>query len=384
MNTSTFVNGRVLLDGEFQSDRAVIVEDGFIAAILPSAEVDGSSAPVTDLGGGYLLPGFIDIQVNGGGGVLFNDDPTVEGISTIARAHRQFGTTGLLPTLISDDLDVIHQALNAAECAIDAGVPGILGIHIEGPFLSQERSGVHDITKLRKLTEQIICDLEPLERGCSLLTLAPETVEPGMIRTLVDKGFIVSCGHSNATYEAVTSAVNQGLTGFTHLYNAMSQLGVRTPGVVGAALDEDRAWCGIIVDGHHVSPAAIRIAWRCKGPKKLILVSDAMPLVGSEKSEFSLMGKRVTVTDGYCIDANGTLAGTALEMASAVRNMIDTTKCSLADGSTMASASPAAFLGLEQQMGHIRTGTRADLVVLDSELQVRQTMIGGLTEWIAS
>jgi N-acetylglucosamine-6-phosphate deacetylase len=383
MNPVTFVNGHVLLEGELRSDRAVVVEEGLIRSILPAAEAVENGTVVTDLGGNYLLPGFIDIQINGGGGVLFNEDPSVEGIRNIARAHRQFGTTGLLPTLISDDLDVIHRGLNAVDRAIDEGVPGILGIHIEGPFLSQERRGVHDATKLRKLTKEIIGELEPLKRGRSLLTLAPEAVEPGMISDLVQKGFIVSCGHSNAAYEQVIEALDQGLTGFTHLYNAMSQLAARTPGVVGAALDDDRSWCGIIVDDHHVAAAAVRIAWRCKGPERLILISDAMPLVGSPDKEFTLMGKRVTVTDGICIDSEGTLAGTALEMASALRNMMDTVQCSLAEGSAMASASPAAFLGLEKQMGQIKEGMRADLVVLDANRQVKRTIISGRNEWTA-
>lgn len=381
MRPVAYINGRVLQQNGFQSGLAVIVNDSTIVNVNPPDGLAQDEHDIFDLDGNYLIPGFIDTQVNGGGGVLFNDSPNLEGIKTIAKAHQQFGTTGLLPTLISAELDAIQQGVTAVNAAIEEGVPGVLGIHIEGPFLSREQNGIHDATKLKKITAGIISELEPVVTGCTVLTLAPETVAPDMIRQLSEKGFIVCAGHSNATYDEVSAAVDHGLSGFTHLFNAMSQLGVREPGMVGAALDHDITWCGIIVDGHHVSPSSLRIAYRCKGPEKLMLVTDAMPPVGSDESKFYLLGNRITVKDGVCVDANGTLAGTALEMASAVRNMMNATACSLAEASLMASTTPAAFLGLQHRTGTIKAGMRADFVVLDEQINAIKTIIGGRQTW---
>ena len=252
---------------------------------------------VYDLKGQLLVPGFIDTQVNGGGGVLFNDDPSVESIAAIGRAHRRFGTTGFLPTLISDDLDVVAKAVRAVQTAIAIGVPGVLGIHIEGPFLNEERKGVHDATKLRGLDEDALGLLTSLNGGRTLVTLAPERTSPQIIRKLADAGVIVSAGHTNATYEEIKDALSQGLTGFTHLFNAMSQLTGREPGAVGAALDDADSWCGIIVDGHHVDPVVLRIALRCKRPDRFMLVTDAMPSVGAPKKSFKLQGRPISVAD---------------------------------------------------------------------------------------
>jgi len=377
MNPVAYINGRVSIQGQIKDDLVIIVQDGLIEQVTHRLDPVVERVHTIDLNGMYVLPGFIDTQVNGGGGVLFNESPDVAGIKTIGVAHWQFGTSGFLPTLISDRLDVIRRGLDAVNAAIEQGVPGVLGIHIEGPFLAHERRGVHDSRKLQQLTHEIIRELEPVKSGRSILTLAPETVTPDMIRLLTAKGFIVCGGHSNASYAQVSEAVNHGLCGFTHLFNAMSPLGTREPGMVGAALDEESAWCGIIADNHHVSPAALRVAYRCKGPEKLMLVTDAMPPVGSGQKEFLLQGKRITVSDGVCRDPDGTLAGTALDMASALRNMIKDTGCSLADASIMASTSPAAFLNLSDERGTIEAGKRADLVILDESLDVHATLIGG-------
>jgi N-acetylglucosamine-6-phosphate deacetylase len=271
--------------------------------------------------------------------------------------------------------------MEAVSEAIEQEVPGVLGIHIEGPFLNVERRGVHDPARFRQLSRDILADLQPLENGCTLLTVAPETLEPGTVRELTTRGFRVCAGHSNATAEQIADAIGEGLCGFTHLYNAMSQLTGREPGVVGAALDNDETWCGIIVDGRHLSPVSVRIAYRCKGPRKLMLVTDAMPTVGSETRDFKLMGNTVTVKDGVCVDEKGTLAGSALDMAAALRNMIETTGCSLQDASMMASGSPAAFLGQHNCKGRIEAGMAADFVILDAHLQPRQTVIAGQAVW---
>lgn len=375
--TTAFLNGPVLTDGDLRDGLAVVVADGFIREIVPAEHLDPGIRERFDLEGDCLLPGFIDVQVNGGGGVLFNEEPTLEGITAIAKAHRRKGTTGLLPTLISDDLDVIRQGLAATRAAIEQGVPGVLGIHIEGPFLNRDRRGAHDAGRIRKLDWPTLDALEPLDNGATLLTLAPETLEPGMIRTLVSKGFIVSAGHSNATFEQVEAAAAEGLTGFTHLYNAMSQLTAREPGMVGAALRMSHAWCGLIADGHHVSPASADIAWRCKGTERLMLVTDAMPNAGTSLTEFMLQGRRIVVADGVCKTEDGTLAGASLDLAAAVRNMMAMTGCSLAEAVAMASSTPAAFLGLAQERGTIAPGLRADFVVADTGLNTLRTIAGG-------
>ena len=370
MRPIAYINGKVLQKQEFLNGLAVIVKDSAIVGIIPTEELVRDNHEIVDLDGNYLLPGFIDTQVNGGGGALFNNSPDIDGIKTIVKAHRQFGTTGMLLTLISDDLDVVQKGISAVNTAIETGVPGVLGIHIEGPFLNIEKRGIHDANKIRQLNAAIVRDLEPVKGGVTLLTVAPETMDAALISELKAKGFVICAGHTNATYAETSTAIDHGVTGFTHLFNAMSQLGAREPGVVGAALDHDDTWCGVIADGVHVSSASLRIAYRCKGSEKLMLVTDAMPPVGSPDNEFFLMGNRISVKDGICIDANGTLAGAALDMASAVRNMIKFTDCTLAEASIMASTSPAAFLGLQKQTGGINTGMLADFVVVDEQLNI--------------
>ena len=270
------------------------------------------------LQGGVLIPGFIDTQVNGGGGVLFNDDPTAEGVAAIGAAHRRFGTTGFLPTLISDDLEVIDHAIDAVEHAISRGVPGVLGIHIEGPFLNVRRKGIHDSSKFRVLEEAQVQRLTRLKGGRTMITLAPEMTTPEMIRRLVAAGAVVSAGHTDADYPTMRAALDAGLTGVTHLFNAMSQLGNRAPGVVGAALEDQSAWCGLIVDGHHVDPVTLKLALRCRPHDRFMLVTDAMPSVGAAADHFHLQGRRILVRNGACRDENGVLAGSDLDMASAL------------------------------------------------------------------
>lgn len=384
MKSTVFVNCRVLIDNALRDGLAVVVEDGLIAGIVPEEDDAVASVDVHDLNGKILLPGFIDAQVNGGGGILFNDGPDIDCIRAISKAHCQFGTTGFLPTLISDELDVLDRALLAVEQAIDEGVPGVLGMHIEGPFLNPERRGVHDEKKLRQLTAEAMSGLRPVRNGKTVLTLAPEAVEPGFIRKLVRQGFIVCAGHSNASYDDTIAALEQGVSGFTHLFNAMSQLGAREPGVVGAALDDRDSWCGVIADGHHVSPVSLRIACRCKGPERIMLVSDAMPPVGSAVTSFRLLDKVIEVAGGVCRDQHGTLAGTALDMASAVRNMMRFAGIGLPEAVSMASLNPASFLGLAPVTGSIEVGKRADLLVADNDLRILMTWMRGRLHFDAS
>ena len=374
---SVLVNGRILTQDGVVEGQALAIADGRIAGVLDPADLP-AGAPRHDLGGGLLVPGFIDTQVNGGSGVLFNDATTVEAIAAIGAAHRAYGTTGFLPTLISDDLAVVDAALRAVEQAIDAGVPGVLGVHIEGPFLNAKRKGIHDASKFRTLDDEAVALLSSLKRGKTLVTLAPETTTPEMIRQLTDAGVIVAAGHTNATYGAARQALDAGLTGFTHLFNAMSPLTSREPGVVGAALESQTAWCGIIVDGRHVDPAVLRIALRTRPLDRFMLVTDAMPTVGLADKSFDLQGRHIRVIDGVCVDDHGTLAGSDLDMIGAVRNAMTMMGLSLPDAIAIASSAPAAFLGLANQRGAIRAGQAADLVLLDDDLNVRETWIEGV------
>ena len=376
MSLEALVNGRVLGDEGFV-DRAVLIEHGRIADIVAADDARVRGAKVRDLGGALLLPGFLDLQVNGGGGVLFNDDPSVASIRAIGAAHRRFGTTGFLPTLISDDLSVVERAIAAARAAIVERVPGVVGVHIEGPFLSPARKGAHDAAKFRDLGSRFVELLAMLDNGRTLVTLAPERTTPGVIAELRAAGVVISAGHTNATYAQVAEAIDSGMTGFTHLFNAMSPLGSREPGAVGAALENDRTWCGIIVDGWHVDPVVLRIALRAKARERFMLVTDAMPIVGSEQATFTLQGRTIHVEDGKCVDELGTLTGSALDMASAVRNAVRLLGLSLEDAARMASTWPAEFLGLGRELGRIAPGYRASLVLADDDLNVIDTWIDG-------
>jgi N-acetylglucosamine-6-phosphate deacetylase len=371
------VNGRVMGDEGLIKGRCVLLEGGRIVDIMEESDPRCRAAPRHDLGGRLLLPGFIDSQVNGGGGVLFNDAPTVETIRAIGQAHRRFGTTGFLPTLISADLDVVARAIAAVQGAIEAGVPGVLGIHIEGPFLNVARKGVHDPAKLRELDTSAVGLLTSLRGGKTLVTLAPEMTTPDIIQKLVKAGVVVSAGHTNATYAEISIALHHGLTGFTHLFNAMSQLTGREPGVVGAALDDPGSWCGIIVDGEHTDPVVLRIALRCKPHNRFMLVTDAMPGVGTNSTSFNLQGRPITVAGNVCIDEDGRLAGSNIDMAGCVRNAVRLLHLSLPEAVRMASRHPAEFLGLGHVVGRIRAGYRANLVVADDELNVVETWIDG-------
>lgn len=374
---TALVNGRVLTDEGFVTGQAVLIEGERITAIVPANDARCLTASGYDLGGQMLLPGFIDTQVNGGGGVLFNTDPDVATIRTIGQAHRRFGTTGFLPTLISDDLNIVAKALAAVQASLAAGVPGVLGIHIEGPFLNVMRKGVHDSAKFRGLDESAIGLLTSLQGGCTLVTLAPEMTRPEMIAKLAAAGVTVSAGHTNADYPVIRASLRHGLKGFTHLFNAMSQLEAREPGVVGAALEDQDSWCGIIVDGRHVDPAVLRIALRCKRNDRFMLVTDAMPSVGTSEKSFQLQGRRISVEGNACVDEDGTLAGSHMDMAGAVRNAVSMLGLPLPEAVRMASRYPAEFLGIGQDVGRIAAGYRANLVQADDALNVLKTWIDG-------
>ena len=370
------VNGRILTDQGTRNQHAVLVENGRIRDVVADSDLP-REAERFDLEGHLLLPGFVDVQTNGGGGVLFGDTPNVETLETIAQAHSRFGTTAFLPTLISSDLDVIAEAITAVDRAIQAGVPGVAGIHIEGPFLSEARRGIHDASKFRKLDARAVALLSSLKHGKTLVTLAPEETTPDMIAALCRAGVIVSAGHTNATYAETRAALDAGLSGFTHLFNAMSPLASRAPGVVGAALDDRESWCGLIVDGRHVHPVTMRIALHCRSADRLMLVTDAMPSVGAAEKSFRLQGRLIRAENGACVAEDGTLAGTDLDMASAVRNAMRFLDLDLFAAARMASRNPAMFLGLADEIGRIAPGYRANLVLATDDLSVVRCWIDG-------
>jgi N-acetylglucosamine-6-phosphate deacetylase len=372
------INGRLLTGKGIVSGRTLLLSGARIEALVGAKDRRCREAAPVDLQGQLLLPGFIDVQVNGGGGVLFNDDPSPESIRAIGAAHRRFGTTGFLPTLISDDFDSIGRAIAAVQSALDAGMPGVLGIHIEGPFLNKTRRGVHDARHLRLLDDNSVSLLSRLKGGRTVLTLAPEMTTPGAIAQLTARGILVCAGHSAANFAQTTAAIAQGLRGFTHLFNAMARLEPRDPGIVGAALYDENTWCGIIVDGHHVDPIMLQLALRCKRHDRFMLVTDAMPAVGSGQHTFELQGRTIRVIDGVCRDENGTLAGTALDMAGAVRNAVCLLGLDIVEAARMASEYPAGFLGLGAELGRIEPGYRANLVLMDDQFRVQQTWIEGV------
>ncbi len=357
---------------------AVLIEDGRIADIVRDDDPRLAAARRHDLNGSLLLPGFIDTQVNGGGGVLFNDEPTIDTIRRMGAAHRKFGTTGFLPPLSRDDLSVMERAIGAVAAAIRESVPGVLGIHLEGPFLSTARKGVHNAEKFRQIDSQALELLTSLKAGKTLVTLAPEMTTPETIGKLRAAGVIVSAGHTNASYDDILEAYRQGLTGFTHLFNAMSPLTGREPGVVGAALSNPDAYCGIIVDARHVHPQTLKLALRCKPHDRFMLVTDGLANVGTAKESFNLLGATIRIENGVYVDENGTLAGSALDMSQAVRNAIGYLDVSLCEALAMASTAPARFLGLDQEYGVIAKGYRANLVTTNDALMVQNSWIDGI------
>lgn len=370
MSTFAITAERIFDGTQMRADHAVVIEHGRIADLLPRAQL-GVGLRIEQLDEGILAPGFVDVQVNGGGGVLLNDAPTVEGVATICDAHAGFGTTSLLPTLITDTPEVTARAVDAIKQAMAAATPGCIGVHLEGPFLSPERRGAHDAQLIRQMDDADVDAILAIGIETLLVTLSPERVPTRIIRRLADGGVIVSLGHSNATYEQIMAAADAGARGVTHIYNAMSPLTHRAPGVVGAALDSGALWCGLIADGHHVHPAAIGVALRAKRqPGRIFLVTDAMSTVGSDIQEFDLNGRRIRRQDGVLVLDDGTLAGSDLDMMSAVRFVVQRMKLDLAEALRMAAAYPAQFLG-RADIGHITKGARADLVQIDGALQAR-------------
>lgn len=369
-----FVNGTVLTGVGALDGANIDIVDGRIAAIEPA----GGAVDGIDLAGGWLVPGFVDLQVNGGGGVLFNDAPDVEAIRRIGAAHARFGTTGFMPTLISATPDQILLALDAVDRAVDQGVPGCIGLHVEGPAINGRRRGIHAAERLRMLDADVIARLVEPRRAKVMVTLAPEFTGLDDVRRLAESGVVVSLGHSDCDYDTARAAIAAGARGVTHLFNAMSAMHHRAPGLVGAVLEDRSIWSSIIVDGEHLHPAAVRIAVATRPADKLFLVTDAMPCVGTDIDAFELEGRPIRVVDGRCLGEDGTLAGAALDMAAAVRNTIAQTGIDVAAAVALAAANPAAYVGLQDERGRIAEGLSADFVQLDAHLQPVCTWMRGI------
>lgn len=364
---------RVLLPDGF-SPASLRIEDGRIVDVDRGRVADARVLPA----GSILAPGFLDLQVNGGGGVLFNDDPTPAAIARIVAAHRPGGTTGLLPTAITAAPGLIARAASGVLAAAD--LPGVRGIHLEGPFISPRRAGVHPPEWIRRMTAADTAAIAAIAaRTPTLLTLAPEETTPATIRTLAEAGIVLAAGHTEADPATIAAARTAGLRGFTHLWNAMPPLASRLPGPVGAALDDDALFAGVICDGIHVDALSLRLAFRGLGTERMFLVTDAMPPAGTALAGFELAGRPIRRWEGRLETADGTLAGADLTMIAAVRFAHATLGASLADALRMASETPARFMGLDGE-GRIAAGARADLVLLDAELDVVATAIGGAWE----
>lgn len=349
----------------------VSIEQGKIISVAKVADEKAEKIA------GLMAPGFIDVQVNGGGGALFNSAPTVETIKTIGSAHAKFGTTGFLPTLITDQVAVMEQAADAVAKAITENTPGVLGVHFEGPHLSIPKKGVHSPEFIRKISAQEMAVFTRQDLGKVVVTLAPENVAIEDIKTLVAAGVRVCLGHSNADFDTVYNALSAGATGFTHLFNAMSAFQAREPGMVGAALLDDNSWCGIIIDGHHVHYDAAKLAIRAKANGKIMLVTDAMPPVGTTDESFPFFDSKVIRTGDRLNALTGELAGSCLDMAGAVINTIKHLDIEPNEALRMASLYPASFLQLDNELGRLQPGCSADFVMLDTNYNVTQTWIAG-------
>lgn len=373
------VNATVFNGEDLFEDHAVVIDGKIIDDVLPRQDLAADIAIERDLQGGLLVPGFIDIQVNGGGGVLFNDTPTVETIRTIGRVHRRYGTTGFLPTLITGTVDVMQQALEAVAQAIAEQAPGVLGIHLEGPYLNKERKGAHDAAKFRLIDEAGLDMIASLRVGKTLITIAPELTTPGMIKRIVDAGVIVCAGHSTANYQQAREALKAGISGFTHLFNAMMPLQSRDPGMVGAALDDERGWFSIIADGYHNHPTSFRIAVNAKKPGGALLVTDAMPTVGAVEKSFRFGNETIHSVNGRCSNAAGSLVGSDLDMISAVNNTADFAKINWFEAVRMASLYPARALGIADTLGYIKPDYIANFVGLDANREIVATWIDGVS-----
>ena len=372
------VNGRIYSGHEVLDNHAVVVADGRIARVCPR-EALPVDIEQRDMAGANIAPGFIDLQLNGCGGVQFNDSLealSIETLETMQRANEKSGCTSFLPTLITSSDALMKRAIETMRAYLQKHQNQALGLHLEGPWLSKAKKGTHDPALIRlpdAAMVQYLCDNADV---ITKVTLAPENAGSDVIRQLTDAGIIVSAGHSNATYEEAKAGFSAGVSFATHLYNAMPTFAGREPGLIGALFDSPDVYCGIIADGLHVHYANVRNAKRIKGDK-LVLVTDATAPAGADISEFIFAGKTIYYRDGLCADENGTLSGSALTMIEAVQNSVEHAGIALDEALRMATLYPARAMGVERQSGSIEAGKIANLTVFTRDFKIIKTFVNG-------
>ncbi len=381
MTRKIALTGAEIFDGHMRHNNAALLLSGGVVSSVVSRDDIPSDFETVPLNGGFLAPGFIDLQANGGGGALFNEEPNIQGIQTICAAHARFGTTSLLATLITDTPEIMKRAIDAGIEAHEQKLPGFLGLHLEGPHLSTQKNGAHRLDLIRVLTDSDVETLREARRALPnlMVTLAPEAAEDAQITELIKAGICVSLGHTNASAERSKQAFKAGARSVTHLFNAMSGLTHREPGLVGALLNTDEAFAGLIADGHHVLPDAINVALRSKtGAGKIFLITDAMSTIGTDETVFELNGRQIFRKDGKLTLADGTLAGADLDMISAVRFIADNATLPFDEVLRMASLYPAQCLGIEKTRGHLIQGAVADVVYLNDSRNVQAIWAAGV------
>jgi len=371
-------NCKIYTGSDVLTDHAVVIENGLIKQVCPVTELpDGIE--VRDLDGANLSPGFIDLQLNGCGGVMLNDEITAETMQIMHRANLKSGCTSFLPTLITSSDEDMRAVITAAREYHNQYQNQSLGLHLEGPYLNVAKKGIHSVDHIRKSDSEmidLICENRDL---VAKVTLAPEQNDPEHIERLHQAGVVVSIGHTNATYAEARKGFESGITFATHLFNAMTPMVGREPGVVGAIYDTPEVYAGIIADGFHVDYANIRIAHKIKG-EKLVLVTDATAPAGADMEYFIFVGKKVYYRDGKCVDENGTLGGSALTMIEAVQNTVEHAGIALDEALRMATLYPATAMGVEGKLGRIKKGMVANLAVFDRDFNVKATVVNGQYE----
>ena len=368
--------GSQIFCGErFYDDHALLVEGKSIVDIVDKNNIPDNFNKI-ELDQGILAPGFIDLQVNGGGGVLFNNSPNKESLNTIIKAHQFFGTTSVMPTVISDSLEVLEQCIKTVTEEIKNN-SSLLGIHIEGPFFNTKYRGVHQKQYISTINSDYLNLFESLKGFPVMLTLAPECISSQQLKHLTSLGIKTLAGHSDATYDELDDAIKNGLDGFTHLFNAMGQISAREPGVVGSALHFENTFASIIVDLHHVHPSLIQLAYQLKPKGKLFFISDSMATINHGKPSFELYDEVVNESDGRLVNSEGKLAGSSITQIDAVKNAYQKCNIPLNQALAMASRYPAEYLGIENHLGSLKPGYRADLVHFDSNFKVHNAWVSG-------
>ena len=368
--------GAQLFSGkEFFDNRALLIDGENIIDIINEHNIP-NNFETQKLNGGILSPGFIDLQVNGGGGKLFNNSPDKESLNAIIEAHQHFGTTSIMPTVISDSLNVLKRCTTTISEVIENN-KSLLGVHIEGPFFNVKYRGVHQKQYINTINSDYLNLFESLKDFPVMLTLAPECISTKQLKHLKSLGFKILAGHTDASYDQLEEAIKYGLDGFTHLFNAMGQISAREPGVVGSALTFDNATASIIVDLHHVHPSLIQMAYKQKPQGKLFFVSDSMATIHHGEPSFELYDEVVSESNGRIINSEGKLAGSSITQIDAIKNAYQSCNIPLNDAIAMVTRYPAEYLGVANYLGSLKSGYRADLTHFDLDFQVHNVWVAG-------